>query len=118
MDRKEIKRAFKESTRPAGVYQVKNLVNGKVLLGSTPNLDAIWKRHQFELDFGGHSNKELSRDWKEHGKEGFVLEVLEELETDDEVTLSRQQQNKRLKEMEEAWFAKLDPSMLYNPCLK
>ena len=118
MDRKEIKRAYKESTRPAGVYQVRNLANGKVLLGSTPNLDAIWTRHQFEFDFGGHPNKELLQDWKEQGKESFVFEVLEELETKDEVALTRQQQYRQLKEMEEAWFAKIDPSTLYNPCTK
>lgn len=118
MDRKEIKRAYKESARPAGVYQVKNLAKGKVLLGSTPNLEAIWKRHQFEFNFGGHSNKELLQDWKEYGKEGFLFEVLEELETDEGVTLTRQQQYRQLKEMEEAWFAKLDPSTLYNPHIK
>jgi hypothetical protein len=32
-NKKEMKRAYKESHRPMGVYQIRNLINGKVLIG-------------------------------------------------------------------------------------
>ena len=39
--KKEIKRQFKESKSVAGVYQIKNIQNQKVFLGSTLNLKTL-----------------------------------------------------------------------------
>ena len=42
MDRKkELKQQFKEASVEAGVYQILNTVNNKVLVGSTLNLKTI-----------------------------------------------------------------------------
>ena len=35
MDKKALKREYKETARPMGVYQIRNTVNGKVLLGTS-----------------------------------------------------------------------------------
>ena len=31
MDKKELKKKYKQTLRPMGVYQIKNLVNGKIV---------------------------------------------------------------------------------------
>lgn len=81
-DRKAIKREYKESYRPAGVYQVRNTSNGRILVGSSANLPARWNRLRMQLDAGlDRMYPELQRDWKELGGAAvFVFEVLEELE--------------------------------------
>ncbi|MFN8460532.1 MAG: hypothetical protein U0X93_01990 [Anaerolineales bacterium] len=47
--RRELNREYAERVKPAGVYQVKNLSNGKVLLGSSLNLEGPLNRHRFML---------------------------------------------------------------------
>jgi len=42
MDRKkELKRLYKEIEIEAGIYQIRNTKNGKILIESTPNLKTI-----------------------------------------------------------------------------
>ena len=62
-----------------GVYQILNLTNEKLLVGSSFNLDGILNRHKFELKMGGHKNSDMQNDWNTHGSENFSFEVLEEL---------------------------------------
>jgi hypothetical protein len=80
-DRKALKREYKESYRPAGVFRLRNTVSGRVLVGSSANLPAMWNRLRLQLDGGTHVlHPELQRDWKALGAAAFVFEVLEELE--------------------------------------
>jgi hypothetical protein len=79
-DRKELIRRYKETPRPAGVYRVRNLVSGKSLLGSSPDLPAILNRERFQLDAGLHPDKELQKDWRELGPNAFAFETLDRLE--------------------------------------
>jgi hypothetical protein len=71
MDKKALTREYKESWRPMGVYQVRNTVNGKLLVGASVDLPAILNRHRAELRMGGHRNRELQKDWAEFGPEAF-----------------------------------------------
>ena len=80
-DRKAIKREYKETYRPAGVYQIRNTTNDRILVGSSKNLPAMSNRLRMQLDGGTYVlHPELQRDWKALGGEAFVFEVLEELE--------------------------------------
>ncbi len=79
-DHKELKRIYKETPLPAGIYQIRNVHNGKVFIGSAQNMPGILNRHQAELRMGVHRNVELLRDWQELGPEAFAFEVLDELE--------------------------------------
>jgi group I intron endonuclease len=81
--RQDLKRAYKEKKHPAGVFQVKCKQNGKVLLGSSLNLEGCLNRHRFELNMGSHRSKELQKDWKELGPDAFVFEILEEVKVRD-----------------------------------
>lgn len=80
-DRKAIKREYKETYRPAGVYQLRNTANGRVLVGSSANLPGIWNRLRMQLDAGMYAMyPELQQEWKALGGTAvFVFEVLEEL---------------------------------------
>jgi hypothetical protein len=80
-DRKAIKREYKESYRPAGVFQLRNTANGRIYVASSPNLPAISNRLRLQLDAGGFVMlPELQREWKQFGGDAFVFETLEELE--------------------------------------
>lgn len=106
MDRRsELKLAYKQTPRPMGVYQIRNIVNDKVFVGSNTNLDGIFNRHVFQLKHGSHPRKDLQRDWKELGEDKFAFEVLEILEPSEEY----QDVAYDLKKMEEKWLEKLQP---------
>jgi group I intron endonuclease len=105
--RKDIQSEYKERSKSAGVFQVKNVVNGKVLLGSSLNLDGPLNGHRFMLEISGHTNKALQKEWNEFGANKFVFEILEVVKVndddpnfnlDDELTL-----------LEQIWLEKLKP---------
>lgn len=77
--KKELKREYQESHRPMGVFQLRNLVNDKVFVGSSLNLPGIFNRHKFALQMGGHQNKALQADWQQFGEASFAFEILDEL---------------------------------------
>jgi len=80
-DRRAISREYKESYRPTGVYRLRNTSNGRILVGSSVNLPAIFNRLRMQLDGGTYvKHPELQRDWKALGAAAFELEVLQELE--------------------------------------
>jgi hypothetical protein len=103
-DRKELIRRYKETPRPAGVYRVRNLVGGKSLLGSSPDLPAILNRERFQLDAGLHPDKELQQDWHELGPDAFEFEELDRLEPSSAPGYDPASDLQVLKQM---WFEKL-----------
>lgn len=81
IDRRLLKRQYKESNRQAGVYRLRSLATGKALIGSSPDLPAARNRLRTQLDSGTYPMApQLAADWKSQGEGGFVFEVLEELE--------------------------------------
>lgn len=82
--KKEMREEYKRLKFPMGVFQIRNLKNGKVFLGSSMNLEKIWNRHKFQLEMGGHKSKGLQKDWNEMGAENFVFEVVEEIKESDD----------------------------------
>ena len=78
--RKQIKKDNKPAIPIAGVFQIENTVNGKLLVEESTDIHAKWNRHRFELRFGGHRNKELQQDWNDQEDENFVFKLLSELE--------------------------------------
>lgn len=106
MDRKkELKQLYKETKTQAGVYQIKNMRNNKIFIGSSMNLKTMSGR-RFELKMGNHRNKLLQKEWKEFGEESFVFEVLEVLEEKEDGYFNA---NDALEKLEEKWLAKLQP---------
>ncbi len=104
--RKDLKREYKERKKSAGVFQVKNTVNGKVLLGSSLNLDGPLNSHKFMLAIGRHRNKTLQEEWNEFGADKFVFEILEVVKIKDEPNFDLSDE---LTLLEQIWLEKLQP---------
>ena len=104
--RRELNREYTERVKPAGVYQVKNLANGKVLLGSSLNLEGPLNRHKFMLKIGSHLNKDLQKDWDELGAEKFAFEILEQVQVKDAPNFNLKDE---LTLLEMIWLEKLQP---------
>jgi len=104
--RRELNREYVERVKPAGIYQVKNLANGKVLLGSSLNLEGPLNRHRFMLKIGSHTNKALQKDWDELGPEKFSFDVLEEVQRKEDPNFNLKDE---LTLLEMVWLEKLQP---------
>jgi len=104
--KKELKKEYKQKGNPMGVYQIRNLVNDKVLVGATLNLPGILNRHKFQLKMGNHQNQTLQAEWQEFGAESFAFEILDEL-------TPRKAPGRDYREdlafLEELWLEKLQP---------
>lgn len=104
--KKELNREYLERAKPAGVFQVKNMVNGKVLLGSSLNLEGPLNKHKFMLKIGSHKNQALLEDWKQYGEEQFAFEILEVVDVKDDPNFNLKDE---LTLLEEIWLEKLQP---------
>lgn len=60
-----------------GIYQIKNMKNGKIYIGSTNNFAKRQKQHFHELKTGRHINKALQHDFKTHGDDNFQWKIVE-----------------------------------------
>ena len=104
--RKEIHREYRERMKPSGVFQIRNLANGKVLLGSSLNLEGPLNKHRFMLRINGHPNKELQQDWNELGPDQFTFEILETVQLSDHPNFNLKDE---LTLLEEIWLENLQP---------
>jgi group I intron endonuclease len=103
---KDIKREYKERKKPAGVFQVKNTANGKILLGSSLNLEGPLNGHKFMLTIGRHRNEALQKDWDTYGPEKFTFEILEVVKEKDDPNFKLEDE---LTLIEQIWIEKLQP---------
>jgi hypothetical protein len=104
--RAEIRRAYKEAPVLAGVFHIKNLKNGKVLLGSSTNLHGPLNKHRFSLSIGRHANQALQDDWNRYGPDAFVFEILDSFKPSDDPTFSIEDE---LTLLEQIWLERLQP---------
>ena len=72
------------------VYQIRNVKNGKVYVGSAQVCERRWRKHRTALKRGDHHNKHLQSAWDKEGEESFIFEVLEEVMTDEELIPTEQ----------------------------
>jgi hypothetical protein len=107
LDKKEIRRQYKETIQPMGVYQITNLANGRIFVENSKNLNAIFNRNLFQLRGGLHQNEGLQRDFKQYGEEKFVFEIIDQLDPKEG---SNYDYSHDLKALEEIWLEKLKPS--------
>lgn len=89
-----------------GVFQIRNMVNEKVFVGSSLNLPGIFNRHKLELKMGTHKNKALQAEWNEFGADKFAFEILDELTP---VSDPQHDYREDLTHLEDLWLEKLQP---------
>jgi hypothetical protein len=102
----ELQEKYKQKEKPTGVYQVRNNVNGKVLIGSCVDINSMFNRLKFELNTGLQRIPGLLRDWKQYGEDSFSFETLEELK----IKKGEFQDVKHeLQKLEEKWLERIQP---------
>ncbi|WP_266159422.1 GIY-YIG nuclease family protein [Dyella silvatica] len=75
--RKELTLAYKNTPPPMGIFCIRNLASGKMLIDQSTHLAGSLNRHRMELQLGTHRNKALLADWQNYGQVQFAFEVLE-----------------------------------------
>ena len=106
INKSEIKNNYKRTLRPMGVYQVRNLVNGKIFVGSSLNLPGRINRHKFELNVGSENIKELQEDYNKYGEENFSFEIIDELKPKEDPEYNYKED---VAVLEQLWIEKLQP---------
>lgn len=59
-----------------GIYHIKCLINNKIYIGSSSNIEQRWLMHKFELKEKCHHNSRLQADYNEFGEAAFCFEVI------------------------------------------
>lgn len=60
-----------------GIYQIKNIINGKVYIGSAKDFDDRWGSHLYDLRKNTHINPHLQRSFIKHGEKNFIFGIIE-----------------------------------------
>lgn len=60
----------------SGIYQIKNIINGYIYIGSTKNLQKRKSQHFSNLLSNIHHNRHLQSAYNKYGKDNFTFEVL------------------------------------------
>ncbi len=106
IDKKELKKQYKRTLPPMGIYQVKNLVNGKIFIGKSKNVRGKINGSKFQLEQNTHVNKLLQEDYINYGADNFSFEIIDYLEPKDELNYDYSED---LNTLEEMWLEKLQP---------
>lgn len=69
--------AYQQHPLSAAIYQIKNLQNGRVYVGSSGNLKKRWKEHKNDLKNGAHHSQKLQNAWNKYGEDSFEFSILE-----------------------------------------
>jgi hypothetical protein len=77
--KKELRNEYENRRRRIGVFQIRNIINGKIFVGASLDLRSIFNRYRFQLSLGRHWNSALQSEWDEYGSGNFVFETLDEL---------------------------------------
>jgi hypothetical protein len=104
-DKRALKQQYRESTVPAGVFTIRNLDSGRVLLGASLNVEGAINRHRFELQTRSHRCKPLLADWVASGPERFAFEVIDTVKERDDPAFDRAGE---LQDLQHLWNEEFD----------
>jgi group I intron endonuclease len=74
----------------SGIYQIKNLIDNKIYIGSAVNFRKRWRLHRYQLNNNSHDNRHLQNAWNKYSSEAFEFKIIEIV--DKSVLLTREQQ--------------------------
>ena len=106
MDKKELKKQYKQTVQPMGIYQIKNLMSGKIFLGFAKNIPGKLNSVKFQLEHGSHPNRDLQKDFNDLGEKNFSFEAVDYLEPKEDTGYDYSED---LSVLEEMWLEKLQP---------
>jgi hypothetical protein len=106
MDKKRLKKEYRETPRPMGVFLIRNVTNDKVFLGAGLDLGGTMNRHKFQLTKGNHPNQRLQGDWNELDGSSFAFEILDQITPRADPAFDSKAE---LEFMEKLWLQELQP---------
>ena len=109
MDKPALKRAYKQTKQPMGVYSIRSTQNNNAYIGYGTDIRAKINRHKAELKFGSHRNRELQETWNSLGESAFTFEVLDVLDHKEALQANPAEELHVLAEM---WIHKLEKAGL------
>ncbi|WP_430390174.1 GIY-YIG nuclease family protein [Dyella sp. 20L07] len=77
--RKALRQHYKMTLPPMGVFSIRNMATGRMLIDQSANLTGAMNRHLTELKLGTHRNRALMEDWHALGETNFAFEVLQKI---------------------------------------
>ena len=104
-ERKQRADLYNQAIRKAGIYGVRNLETGRLLVGSALDLHGPLNRHRAQLGFGSHPCRALQADWDRLGPDAFSFEVFATVDPE----LEGLERDAALEELEQEWTARLQP---------
>ncbi|MGD8353541.1 MAG: GIY-YIG nuclease family protein [Pseudomonadota bacterium] len=104
MDRTTMKKAYKDSGRPMGVFIIKNTQNDRLYIDCSIDLPARINRHKAELRFRSHRNRELQEAWDLLGEQTFKFEILDLMDNEENAGADI---GRELKVLQEMWIGRL-----------
>jgi group I intron endonuclease len=60
-----------------GVYEIRNIINNKVYIGSSNDIQRRWNEHVRNLNNNTHHSYKLQKDWDEFGEGVFIFNIIE-----------------------------------------
>ena len=73
----------------SGIYKIVNIVNNKLYIGSSKNINDRWIKHKRQLRSNTHHNIHLQRSWNKYGSDNFKFEIVENV--DESLLMSREE---------------------------
>ena len=105
-DKKQLKKNYQQEPRSIGVLLIRNNRNDKVFLAAGADMNGLINRHRFQLEHGGHPNKQLQADWNSQGSQDFAFEILDELRPRSAADFDYRNE---MIALEDLWLDKLQP---------
>lgn len=75
--RSELKKQYRETPPPMGIYVIRSLSSGRMIVEASMNVHAAMNRARFELDRKSYRDKQLQQDWLAFGPENCRFEVID-----------------------------------------
>lgn len=73
----------------SGIYQIRNLINNKIYIGSSKNLLDRFKEHSKRLKSKRHVNIKLQNAFNKYGQQNFIFEVIEFVSLEDLISIEQ-----------------------------
>lgn len=74
--KEKVKKTQKNKNDNCGIYGIFNLINGKVYIGKSVNIEKRWNSHFNYLKCDKHKNSHLQKSYNKYGKENFEYKIL------------------------------------------
>lgn len=106
INKRELKKQYKQNPPEMGIFQIKNKINGKIFIGKALNIKGKLNSNIFQLKNGSHVIKNMQNDYNQYGEENFIFEILDILKPNDDL---KYDYTEDLEILEKMWLEKLQP---------